>query len=132
MSRLRHSHRRSIKSGKHLIVFFSVNLSSADLIMLPTTKNSMRLCNLCAIGNIIFCRKNLSFLRTTRPFDVVIHRRSSMLGMIDGLNFCKTTYTIKHMSRVENKVVDALNRRVFLLIQLSAEVLGFERIKEEY
>jgi len=42
------------------------------------------------------------------------------------------TYTLKHMSGVENKVADALSRRVCLLIQLSAEVVRFERIKEEH
>jgi len=41
------------------------------------------------------------------------------------------TYTLKHISGVENKVVDALSQVCFLK-QLSAEVAGFERIKEEY
>jgi len=36
------------------------------------------------------------------------------------------------MSGVENKVANALSHRVCFLKQLSAEVVGFERIKEEY
>ena len=42
------------------------------------------------------------------------------------------TYTLKHTPGVENKVADALSRRVCVLEQLNAEVVGFERIKEEY
>ena len=42
------------------------------------------------------------------------------------------TYTLKHMSEVENKVADALNRRVGFLKPLSAEVMSFERQKDEY
>ena len=42
------------------------------------------------------------------------------------------TYTLKHTSEVENKVVDALSRCTYVLKQLNAEVVGFERIKEEY
>jgi len=42
------------------------------------------------------------------------------------------TYTLKHISIVENKVADALSRRVCFLKQLSAKVVCFERIKEEY
>ena len=42
------------------------------------------------------------------------------------------SYTLKRMSVVENEVADALNRQVCLIIQLSAEVVSFERIKEEY
>jgi len=42
------------------------------------------------------------------------------------------TYTLKHTSRVENKVADTLNRRTCVLKQLNAEVVGFEQIKEEY
>jgi len=39
---------------------------------------------------------------------------------------------LKHTSEVENKVVDELSRRTCVLKQLNAEVVGFERIKEEY
>ena len=42
------------------------------------------------------------------------------------------TYTLKHTSGVENKVVDALSRRTCVLKQLNAEVVSFERYKEEY
>ena len=42
------------------------------------------------------------------------------------------TYTLKHTSGVENNVVDALSQRSCVLKQLNAEVVGFERIKEEY
>ena len=33
---------------------------------------------------------------------------------------------------VENKVVDALSRRIMILVAMSAEVTEFERLKEEY
>ena len=42
------------------------------------------------------------------------------------------TYTLKHTSGVENKVVDALSWHTCVLKQLNAEVVGFERIKKEY
>jgi len=42
------------------------------------------------------------------------------------------TYTLKHVSGVENKVADAFNRRVCFLKQPSVKVICFERIKEEY
>jgi len=40
------------------------------------------------------------------------------------------TYTLKHTYEVENKVADALTRRVCVLKQLNIEVVGFERTKE--
>ena len=39
---------------------------------------------------------------------------------------------MKHTSGVENKVTDALSRRTCVLEQLNSEVVGFERIREEY
>jgi len=42
------------------------------------------------------------------------------------------TYTLKHMSGVENKAADALNCRTYLLNQMSAEVVSFDKIKEKY
>ena len=42
------------------------------------------------------------------------------------------TYTLKHTSGVKNKVAVALTRRTCVLKQLNAEVVDFERIKEEY
>ena len=41
------------------------------------------------------------------------------------------TYTLKHTSGVENKIADVLSRRTCVLKQLNAEVVGFERIKDE-
>ena len=41
------------------------------------------------------------------------------------------TYTLKHTFGVENKIVDALSRRTCVLKQLNAEIVCFERIKEE-
>jgi len=55
-----------------------------------------------------------------------------MLDTVGGLNLCKTIYTLKHTSGVENKVADVLSRRICVLKLLNAEVVGFERIKEEY
>ena len=39
---------------------------------------------------------------------------------------------VKHRARAENKVADALSRRVFLLSVISVKVTGFERLKDEY
>jgi len=41
-------------------------------------------------------------------------------------------YVIKHKAGVENKVADALSRRVSILVAISNEVTGFERIKNDY
>ena len=42
------------------------------------------------------------------------------------------TFVLKHKACVENKVANALSRRVMILIIMSAEVIGFERLREEY
>ena len=42
------------------------------------------------------------------------------------------TYTLKHISEVENKVADSLSCRTCVLKQLNTEVVGFERIMDEY
>ena len=41
------------------------------------------------------------------------------------------TDTLKHMFGVENTAVDARSRRI-CLNQMSAELVGFDKIKEEY
>jgi len=41
-------------------------------------------------------------------------------------------FVLKHKAWVENKVADALNRRVMILVAMSAEVIAFERLREEY
>ena len=41
-------------------------------------------------------------------------------------------YVIKHKAGVENKVTDARSRRMSILIAISNEVTGFERIKNDY
>jgi len=42
------------------------------------------------------------------------------------------TFVLKHKAGIENKVADALSRRVMTLLTMSTEVIGFERLKEEY
>ena len=42
------------------------------------------------------------------------------------------TFVLKHKAGVENKVADALSRRVMALVTMSTEVIGFERLREEY
>ena len=42
------------------------------------------------------------------------------------------TFVLKHKAGVENKVADALSRRVMTLVTMSTEVIGFERLREEY
>jgi len=42
------------------------------------------------------------------------------------------TFVLKHKAIVENKAVDALSRRVMILVVMSTEVTGFKRLREEY
>ena len=42
------------------------------------------------------------------------------------------TFVLKHKTGVENKVADALSRHVMILVVMSAKVIGFERLREEY
>ena len=39
---------------------------------------------------------------------------------------------VKHRARVENIVVDALSRRVSLLLVMSVKVTGSEQLKDDY
>ena len=39
---------------------------------------------------------------------------------------------LKHKAGVENKVADALSRRLAILVAVSTEVLGFDRLKDDY
>ena len=42
------------------------------------------------------------------------------------------TFVLKHISRLANKVVDALSRRALLLQKSTIQVLGFEHLKDLY
>ena len=42
------------------------------------------------------------------------------------------TFVLKHRAGTENKVADALSHRALLLNSISTEVIGFERLKDEY
>ncbi|KAF9660895.1 hypothetical protein SADUNF_Sadunf19G0011300 [Salix dunnii] len=44
----------------------------------------------------------------------------------------KFTFTLKHKSGQLNKMVNALNQKVSLLITMRAEIIGFENLKELY
>ena len=41
-------------------------------------------------------------------------------------------FILKHKAGVKNKVADALSQRVMILVAMSVEVIGFERLREEY
>ena len=42
------------------------------------------------------------------------------------------TFVFKHKTCVENKVVDVLSRHILILVTVSAKMIGFERLGEEY
>ena len=42
------------------------------------------------------------------------------------------TFVLKHRAGTENRVADALSRRSMFLISVSTQVVGFDRLKEEY
>jgi len=46
--------------------------------------------------------------------------------------FKQFNFVIHHKSEIDNKVLDALSRRVSLLISLKSEIIGFEFLKDLY
>jgi len=67
---------RVISHEKHPIAIFSEKLKGVKLNY--SDKESYAVVQLYAISYIIFCRKNLSFVRSTRPFGTLTLRRSSV------------------------------------------------------
>ena len=68
-----------------------------------------------------------------RPSAILTPKRSSIIGMVIGLNILQAySFVLKHKSGIENKVADALSRRVTLLSVMSVELTRFKRLKEKY
>lgn len=42
------------------------------------------------------------------------------------------TFVFKHKVSSENKVADALSRKVYIMHTMSIQVMGFERLREDY
>jgi len=80
-----------LSQEKHPIAFFNEKLSGTKQNTAHTIKNSMRLCNHYAIGDITSYRRNLFFTWTTKPYGTLTSRRSSALDTVDGLSLYKTT-----------------------------------------
>ena len=53
-----------------------------------------------------------------------------MCGTVSGWNSSRTTHLSSSTTGVENKVADALNCRVMILVAMSEEVTGFKRLRE--
>ena len=49
-----------------------------------------------------------------------------------GSYFKQFNFVIRHKSRVDNKVPDALSRKVQLLVTLQSEIIGFDFLKKWY
>ena len=55
-----------------------------------------------------------------------------MRDTANGWSSSRITHLFSNKAGVENKVTDALSGRVMISVAMSAEVIGFERLREEY
>jgi len=95
-------------------------------------RNFTHLCRLCTTGDIICYRRSLSCIRIMSA-EIPQLPKEAKCEAQQILEFLQNyTFVLKHNAGVENKVVDALNQHVIILVVMSAEVTGFERLKEEY
>ena len=96
------------------------------------TRNFMRLNKLCYLRHYLLPQEfvlysdheALKYLNSQKRLNA---RHSKWVEFLQDY-----TFVLKHKARVENKVPDALSQRVMILITMSAEVSGFERLREEY
>jgi hypothetical protein len=73
---------------------------------------------------LYFNYEALPYLKSQKKLN---HRHGNWVEYLQAHSF-----VLKHKSGMENKVADALSRRVTLLSVMSVEVTGFERLKEDY
>ena len=66
----------------------------------------------------------LRFLNSQKKLN---HRHGKWIEFIQAY-----TFVLRHLAGSENRVADALSRRTMLLNCVSTEVVGFEKLKEEY
>ena len=78
-----------LSQEKHPIAYFGEKLSGAKLNYSIYDKEFYAFVQSLRHWRITFYCKNLSFIQTTKPFDTLILERSSVLRMVDVLNFVR-------------------------------------------
>lgn len=85
-----------------------------------------------AIGGIIFLLPTKFFLFSDHLRYLYSQKKfkSRHARWVEFIN--EYSFFLKHRSGVENKVADALSRVLTVLQMMSAQVIGFDRMKDEY
>jgi len=97
------------------------------------TRNFMRLCRHCATGDIICYRHEFVLYSNHEALKYLNSQKRLNIRYSKWVKFLQdNTFVLKHKTRVENKVADALSRRLMILVAISIKITGFERLKEGY
>ena len=97
-------------------------------------KNFMPWSNHLDIGFITCCQKNLSSVQSDHEALKYLNSQQKLsVRHAHWVEYLQSfTFVLKHKARSENRAADALSQRLTLLSMSQVEVIGFEKIKEEY
>ena len=129
---LKYWYRGVLSQERHPIVYFNAKLNDAMQNTPHMTKNFMPLFELFGIGAITYCLENLLSTLIMKLCVISIPKRSWILGMVVGLNFCNATTLWWNIGRELRIRLDVLSQRVSLLLVMSVKVTGFEWLKDDY